>query len=344
VAVWIYRDDRFLAHDPGAGHPEGARRLGRTLEDLDRRPVAGTRVVRPPPAPLEALRLVHDDAHRERMERTRDRPTRLDPDTTAGPGSYEAAVLAAGAAVDAAEKVVQGEASGAFALVRPPGHHALRDRAMGFCLFNNVAVAAAHAAREGGLSRILVLDPDVHHGNGTQDAFWTRSDVLYVSSHQWPYYPGTGAVDEIGEGDGRGFTVNLPLAEGSADADFLHVWERVVDPIVRAWEPQLILVSAGFDAWKDDPLAGLRVTERGFAAFYALVRRWADAHAPGRVVCALEGGYDPEGVRVGVRAALEELARDRPGPVEVEGAPGAAARAVAERARRVLSDRWPTLR
>jgi len=189
---------------------------------------------------------------------------------------------------------------------------------MGFCLFNNVALAAAHAVEALGRRRVLVLDPDVHHGNGTQRAFYGRRDVLYVSSHRFPFYPGTGWFDELGTGEGEGFTVNLPLPPGMGDADFHHLYDRVVGPIVAEYRPELILISAGFDTWKRDPLGGMRVTEDGYAALFGLFRRWADAHCPGRIAATLEGGYDPAGLVAGVRVALEILSGERPAPEGID--------------------------
>jgi acetoin utilization deacetylase AcuC-like enzyme len=288
---------------------------------------------------------VHSAGHLEAVERTAGRPrARLDADTATSARSFEVACLAAGAVVGATEAVVGGAAQGAIALVRPPGHHAESSGPMGFCLFNNVAVAAEHALAEGGCRRVLILDPDIHHGNGTQHSFYERSDVLYVSSHRFPFYPGTGWFDEVGRGPGAGFTLNLPMPMGLRDADLLHLYRRAVEPAVRAWKPELILVSAGFDTWKDDPIGDLAITAAGFAALYALFRSWADEHCPGRLVCALEGGYDPAGVVAGVRAAIEACTAPAARPVEVEGAVSEAAREIAERSRRVMAPWWPVLR
>jgi acetoin utilization deacetylase AcuC-like enzyme len=341
----ILRDDRFLAHDPGAGHPENAGRLAAVHADLDARPVAGTTTAAPPPAGRPALARVHAPGHVEAMERTAERPrVQLDADTATCADSFEAARLAAGATLAAAEAVVSGAARGAFALVRPPGHHAEHGRAMGFCLFNNVAVAAAHATAELGCRRVLVLDPDVHHGNGTQHAFEARDDVLYVSSHRYPFYPGTGRHDETGSGPGAGFTLNLPLPAGLGDADLLFLYRDVVGPVVLAWEPDLILVSAGFDTWHRDPIGDLRLTAAGFAALWALFRGWADAHCPGRLVATLEGGYDPAGVVAGVRAALDAMTGPASPDAQLDAAPREAARTIAARARATLAPWWPVLR
>jgi acetoin utilization deacetylase AcuC-like enzyme len=338
VATLILRADECLAHDPGFGHPERAARLQAIHDSLDVQPVAGTTTRHPRLATRDELLAVHDEAHVRRIP-----AIQLDPDTATSALSHEAALVSAGASLEAAEAVLGG-ADGAFALVRPPGHHALRDRAMGFCLFNNVATAAEHAVRELGCKRVLVVDPDVHHGNGTQEIFWRRRDVLYVSSHRYPFYPGTGAIDETGAGAGDGFTVNLPLPEATTDADFLHAWQRVVDPVVSSFEPDLILVSAGFDTWHQDPMGGFLVTEIGFRAFFGLVKRWADTHCPGRVACTLEGGYNTSGVVAGVRAALGVLAGNVEPPEGVEGAVSREARAATEAARHRLSSRWPALR
>jgi acetoin utilization deacetylase AcuC-like enzyme len=341
----VLRSDACVAHDPGPGHPERSARLLAVHDDLDARPIAGTLSREPRRATDAELARVHSRALIERVKATASREIDLlDSDTTTSRGSWEAARTAAGAVLDAVESTCSGASSGAFALVRPPGHHARPDAAMGFCLFNNVAVAAEHAVRELGCRRVLVLDPDVHHGNGTQEAFWRRRDVLYVSSHRWPFYPGTGAIDEIGEGDGEGFTVNLPLAGGLGDADLLAGYREIVEPIVSQWRPDLILVSAGFDTWHRDPLGGMRVTEAGFRALAALFVRWSREHCPGRIVFALEGGYALDGVVAGVRAGIEAMTGAGPRDEEVEGAPSWAARAMTSEARALLVDHWEALR
>ncbi len=330
-----------MRHDAGPGHPENAARLALALAQLDAAPPAGCVTRAPPAATSGQLAAVHGARHLETLAATAGRPrTVLDPDTSAGPRSEEVARLAAGAAIAAVQEVVDGRAHGALALVRPPGHHAEAERAMGFCLYNNVAVAAAHALREGGLSRVLVLDPDIHHGNGTQRAFEERAEVLYVSSHRYPFYPGTGWYDEVGRGAGAGFSVNLPLPMGLGDADLLHLYREVVGPIVAAFEPQLVLVSAGFDTWHADPVGDLALTERGFSALGHLFRAWADAHCPGRLVHVLEGGYAPEGVAAGVRATLAACTAPRAEHPAFDEAPSPTALQIAARARAALSPWW----
>jgi len=294
--VGYYDDPVFEQHDAGPGHPERPERLeafrrGLREGDLDRQLLR--RTVRP--ATHEELLRVHTPRHVEAVEAADGKHHRFDPDTAASPGSYAAAIRAAGAVADAVDRVLEGELDRALCAVRPPGHHATADRAMGFCLFNNVAVGAAHALARG-LERIAVIDFDVHHGNGTQDIFWRDPRVLYVSSHQFPYYPGTGAVDEVGEKDGEGFTVNLPMPAGLGDVDYTRAYREVVEPIVRAFDPQLVLISAGFDAHQRDPLAGMAVTRSGYAVLADVSVGLADGAAGGRVIAVLEGGYDLDGI------------------------------------------------
>jgi acetoin utilization deacetylase AcuC-like enzyme len=247
-------------------------------------------VVEGSPASREQVERVHTPAYLDRLEAI-EVPTLLDPDTVASETSYEAALLAAGCTLGAVDR-------GGFALVRPPGHHAPPGRAMGFCLVDNVAVAARYAQAELGIERVAILDWDVHHGNGTQDIFWDDDSVLFVSLHQWPFYPGTG-----GPGEENETTVNVPLPAGSGDEEYLRAFTERVEPAVRAFEPGLVLVSAGFDAHVDDPLAGMRVTRDGFRE---LARRSA-ALAP-RVAAVLEGGYDPRTLPSLVEAAREGFA------------------------------------
>ena len=266
----------------------------------------GGRVIEPRPATREELLRVHDAAHVDAMAATSGRAVMLDADTFTSPESYEIARLAAGAVVQAVEHALDARET-AFALVRPPGHHAERDKAMGFCLFNNVAVAAA-AAIARGLSRVAVVDIDVHHGNGTQWMFYAEPKVLYVSTHQFPFYPGTGAADETGTGAGKGFTFNVPLAAGATDADYAAAY-RTIAGVIDKYAPELLLVSAGFDAHEDDPLASMRMTSAGYAA---VVKSLADAAARAGCPMALvtEGGYDLAALRACVDASLTALQRE----------------------------------
>jgi len=236
--------------------------------------------------------------------------TRIDPDTVASPGSWEAALRAIGAASAAIDAVVAGAAHNAFAAVRPPGHHAETARAMGFCLFNTVAIAARYAQKTHGLERVAIVDWDVHHGNGTQDAFYETDEVLFCSVHQWPLYPGTGAASERGAGRGVGYTINVPLAPGANDEAYMEVFDQAILPAANAFRPQIVLISAGFDAHVSDPLGGMLVTERGFGDLARRVVRVADDHADGRVVSFLEGGYDPPALAASVVATLAALDGD----------------------------------
>jgi acetoin utilization deacetylase AcuC-like enzyme len=269
---------------PTGSHPERPERLAGVLQ-------AFPDFVEARPATFSELELVHDADYIERVRSASElgRPVLLDPDTICTASSFEVARLAAGAAIQAVEQ------SG-FALVRPPGHHALRDRSMGFCIFNNIAVAARFAQRELGIGRLAILDWDVHHGNGTQGEFWDEG-VLFVSIHQWPFYPGSG-----GPGEGNATTLNVPLAAGGGDDEYLQHLEEVVEPAVRAFEPELLLVSAGFDAAASDPIGGMSVSEEGFRE----LGRRASGLA-GRLALVLEGGYDVESLPLLVGASLEGL-------------------------------------
>lgn len=304
----VLTDPRCALHDAGAGHPERPERLRFALDAVAAAQAAEApelRVVeRLEPVEESRLVLAHTPRYVERLLGMAGRSAVLDPDTRIGPHSIEAARLAAQAALDAVRAVLAGDASGAVCLTRPPGHHAESARAMGFCVFNSAAVAAAAAIADLGCRRVLIFDPDVHHGNGTQEIFYARSDVLYVSLHQYPWYPWiSGAADETGIGAGHGHTVNVPLPAGCRDAEYALAMEEVVLPLVRAWRPDLVIVSAGFDAHAADPLAGMRLTAAGLRDLFGrLFTLLGDLDIPW--AATLEGGYARNAVRDGVSAML----------------------------------------
>jgi len=306
----LFTDPKFLDHDPGPGHVESPARLDAIMGELGRAPVEGLTIETPRPATDAEIEAVHLPGYRGRLAALAGEYTSLDPDTGMSPGSWDAAVLAAGAAVAAVEAVMKGRAQNAFALARPPGHHARPGAAMGFCLLNNAAIAA-EAALRGGARRVMILDWDVHHGNGTQEIFAARDDVLYMSVHQFPFYPGTGAAHEVGVGGGVGATVNCPLPGGQTDADYGAVFHDLFLPMGRAFAPDLILVSAGYDAHAHDPLGEMEVTERGFAAMASALSELAATTCGGKMALLLEGGYDLGALAASVRASLEVLAGRR---------------------------------
>lgn len=327
MSTRLFTDPLFLSHDPGRGHPESPARVSHTLEVLDRAPVPGVDRQAPRDATEDELRLAHGAGLVAGLKAFRGTHARIDPDTAMSPATYDAALRAAGAALSAVEAVMSGQAENAFALVRPPGHHAEPDRAMGFCFFNNAAIAA-EAALKRGARRVLIHDWDVHHGNGTQACFYRRRDVLYQSVHQYPFYPGTGAPEELGEGEGQGYTVNCGMPGGQGDSDYGAAFHDLFLPVASAFQPDLMIVSAGFDPHHDDPLGGMRVSERGFAAMCSALRQLAGACCQGRLVLLLEGGYSLEGLAQSVHACLEILAGRRtdsfPEGTSREGAAGIA--------------------
>ncbi|MFN2424932.1 MAG: histone deacetylase [Candidatus Binatia bacterium] len=304
----LLADRRFLDHDTGRAHPECAERVA-VLCDLFEAPTFdGFERLVPRPATEEELRRVHAFDHVASVAASAHRPhTQFDADTPASSGSFEAARLAAGGAVAMADAILAGDLDNGFAALRPPGHHAEADRPMGFCLFNNVAVVARHLTEARGLARILVLDWDVHHGNGTQHSFYDSSDVMYVSTHQYPFYPGTGAPGETGRGGGAGYTVNLPMPAGAGDAEYLAAFRDVILPIATRFAPDFVLVSAGFDAHRRDPLASMSLSTAAFAAMTDAMVSIADESASGRLLLLLEGGYDLDALADSVTASVTQL-------------------------------------
>ncbi len=307
----LLADARFGNHVNPPGEPERVERNDRAL-DVAARP-GRDRIVRvePRPATRDEILGAHAESHFEKVAASAGREhTRFDADTSAGPASFETAMLAAGGVLETVEAVRSGRAENGIALVRPPGHHAEADAVMGFCLFNNVAVAAAKLCANG--QRVAFVDWDVHHGNGTQQIFVRDPDVLFVSLHQHPLYPGSGLASEKGEGSGAGATINVPMPAGCGDDEYLLAFDEVVLPALRRFAPDFVLVSAGFDSHRDDPLGEMFVTGAGYARMTRALMAAAETTARGRIVFVLEGGYDLDGLEEGVRAVLDALAS--PGP------------------------------
>jgi len=372
----IIKDDRYLEHNAGDGHPESPDRL-RVIHGLVDREFSSLPLIPPRLATTNELALVHDASYIQAVANTAGRThSQLDPDTGLSARSYEIACLAAGGLLEAVDALLgtpphlyplpvgertsgnpplpSGERAGVrggtelqtpksiFAFVRPPGHHAEPQRGMGFCLFNNVAIATMYAKVRYGLKRILIVDWDLHHGNGTQRAFTDDPGVLFFSSHQYPYYPGSGGFNEVGSGKGEGFTVNAPFPTGFGDAEYVSVYTKILKPIALEYEPELVLVSAGFDPFVKDPLGGMKVTGEGFGALAGIVQDIARQACDGKVLITLEGGYNPEGLRNGVRAVLQTLL-GQPALVP-KNAPSADADEVIERIVSVHKKYWKSLK
>ncbi len=326
-----------LEHQTGH-HPEQPARMTAIHDELSRRDWLGFERMESPAVDSEILHQVHPPAYVEALERVAARGGgALDMDTLMSAGSYEAAMHAAGGAVRLVELLLDGEARYAFSAHRPPGHHALQEHAMGFCLFNNVAVAATSALRQRGLDRVLILDWDVHHGNGTNDIFHASDEVLFISIHQWPFYPGTGPAEDVGSEAGRGFTVNLPVPRGAGDQEFRSLVDHVALPLAREFRPQLVIVSAGYDAHQEDPLGECEVSDAGFAAMTrSMVDACASLECPLGFV--LEGGYGLGALGRSVAATMEVLS-DRSGA----GGDAVPIAPLAQRALERLAPLWPGL-
>lgn len=339
VSLTIFTSPHFADHLTPPGHPERVERFEVMQVVASEFGKRGGHVESPRSVTDQEILRIHDVDYLTSIKETAGRAVALDPDTFSSPGTFSAVYLAAGAAVTAVEHVLDGgPGTRALALVRPPGHHAERNRAMGFCFFNSIAIAAA-SARARGLNRIAIVDYDVHHGNGTQWSFYTDPSVLFISSHQYPYYPGTGAAGDIGSGAGAGFTVNLPLSAGATDADYELVYANVALPVLKQFRPELILISAGFDAHANDPLAGMRLTSGYFGHLTSTIAAIADECCGGRLVAVTEGGYDLAALADSLRATIRALEGERPGTV----APAGAAPRGEDTVKAVLphlSDRW----
>ncbi len=308
MKVGLVYDPVYLKHDTGQ-HVENARRLEAVISHLEQTQLKQQlTLIKPRAASAEEISLVH---HNQYISHIRDVAQRgggwLDVDTVMSPDSYQAAIYAAGGAIRASEAVMNGEVGSAFALVRPPGHHATSQRAMGFCLFNNVAIAAKYALAEYKLDRVIIIDFDVHHGNGTQAAFYDNPQVLYVSTHQHPFYPGTGEIEETGSGAGKGTTINILLPAGCGDAEYLQAFEQIIVPAARRFNPQFIMVSAGYDFHWADEIALMQVSTNGFAQMVRIIKGLADELCSGRLVFSLEGGYHLQALAYSVKATFDVL-------------------------------------
>jgi acetoin utilization deacetylase AcuC-like enzyme len=305
----IIKDKSYLNHITGDGHPESFKRLETIyamLKDPDM--IEAFAEIIPRPAEWKEILLNHTPEYLKQVAATEGKGLfALSADTHTSEGSYRAALLAAGGLFKGIESIQAGELTRAFLLQRPPGHHAERGRAMGFCIFNNVALGAHYARKILGLKRIFIIDWDVHHGNGTQHSFEGDPSVLFFSIHQFPHFPGTGLYTEVGKGKGEGFTINVPLGKGYADPEYAAIFEKIVKPVALEFGPDLILVSAGFDIHKSDPLGGMKVTSKGFALLTRSIMNIADACCGGKVLFCLEGGYNLEVLRTSVKAVLKEL-------------------------------------
>ena len=299
----------YLKHDSGTNHPESKKRLSALMAHLERKGLlAQLKSIQPRPASVEWIEAAHDPSYIKRVERMcEDDGGMLDPDTHVGPDSYGAALMAAGGVMAAVDAVMNKKIKNAFCAVRPPGHHAERSKAMGFCIFNNVAVGARYVQKKWGLGRILIVDWDVHHGNGTQSIFWDDPAVFYFSTHQYPYYPGTGSENEVGGGEGEGFTFNMPMYEGSGDLEYVEAFENIFYPLAVKFSPEFIFISAGFDAHQDDPLASINLSEAGFKKLTQVIVKLASKSCDGRLVSVLEGGYNLRSLSASVEKHIRVL-------------------------------------
>jgi len=301
-----------MKHDTGGYHPESPLRIQYLHTLFAPKNDPGILILDPVPASVEDIELNHGRAYIGMVSRTASSESYvdLDPDTVCCPDSYHTALLAAGSLVELTRMALAGEIETGLACVRPPGHHARKNDAMGFCLFNNVAIAAAKAIQSFGVKRVAIIDFDVHHGNGTQESFYARDDVLYFSTHQYPFYPGTGAASETGAGEGKGYTVNCPMRGGKGDGQYAAVYSYILKPVIETFEPDLILVSAGFDAHAMDPIGGMQLSSRGFAAITSIIQDSAqEVGAP--VVYALEGGYNLNALKESASCVIGALKGER---------------------------------
>lgn len=307
--IAIAYDDSFLLHDAGPMHPESPERLKAIMEmikEIDLEYV----IIQPREATRQELILVHDAEYVDMILGLHPKGLiMLDPDTAFSPGTAKASLMAVGAVLESVDKIVAGEYNRAFCPVRPPGHHAEPDRAMGFCVFNNIAVGAAYAIDKKRIKKAAIIDWDVHHGNGTQKMFYSSDKVLYVSLHQYPYYPGTGSAGETGTGSGKGYNINIPMGYGSSDDDYRMAFNDIIIPALDDFKPELMFISAGFDAHRSDPLAGISLSTEFYGEMTSILRKIANKYCDGKIISVLEGGYNIDILKETVALHLTELAK-----------------------------------
>jgi acetoin utilization deacetylase AcuC-like enzyme len=304
----VYHSD-YLKHDPGHNHPESSERLSFLIDYLEKKELLSKlKNIEPYFASVEWLETVHDPSYIKMVEKIcKNGGGMLDPDTHVGPESYKIALLAVGGVMAAVDEVMSQKIKNAFCAIRPPGHHAEKDRAMGFCIFNNVAIGARYVQKEFGLKKVFIVDWDVHHGNGTQHIFWTDPSVFYFSIHQFPHYPGTGSENEAGEGEGEGFTFNMPMCAGSGELEYIEAFENILYPVAVKFSPDFIFISAGFDAHEKDPLAEINLSETGYKKMTEVITKLASECCEGRLVSVLEGGYDLTSLSASVEKHIRAL-------------------------------------
>jgi acetoin utilization deacetylase AcuC-like enzyme len=309
IRTGVVAANKYMEHDAGPYHVESPERL-RAIYELFEEPYFKDKFVKVEPrqATQEELAWNHTREHIRRIAATAGKAfSYLDPDTRTSETSYDVALLAVGGVFSLIDALFDKKIANGFALVRPPGHHAEANQAMGFCLFNNIALGAHYLINRYGLKRILIVDWDIHHGNGTQHSFYDRPDVLYFSTHQFPYYPGTGNFPETGSGAGEGYTVNVPLPGGQDEGEYMAIFQHILRPVALEYKPEIALVSAGFDIYYKDPLGTMQVTEKGFAGLTRILMDIAETCCEGRLLLVLEGGYNVMGQKESVRAVLNEL-------------------------------------
>ena len=311
----IIMDKRYMEHDMGAFHVENPKRLEIIYDMIEKEISFPFLKIEPRLANQDEIEMIHTPSYINSIRETAGKESViLDPDTSTSARSNEVALLAAGGVLNAIDLIMEKRIQNVFALIRPPGHHAESSHAMGFCLFNNIAIGAEYLLKKHRLQRVLIIDWDLHHGNGTQHSFYSRKDVLYFSAHQYPHYPGTGQWGEVGIREGEGYTVNVPLSGGKTDEDYLYIFKNILSPIASAFKPDFILLSAGFDIYTGDPLGGMQVTGEGFGALACQLLELAHSHSEGRFLVALEGGYDLQGLRDGVKYVLLQLSGEAEKP------------------------------